>query len=231
VVAPAGDEARFLAKLPVSRMWGVGAKAEAQLRTAGIRTIGDLARASVARLESLLGSFGADAQKLARGEDDRPVVPDREAKTIGAEETFEDDLTERVDLEAHLLDQAARVARRLGKAGLSGRVVAVKLKYSDFTLRSRRVSLPEPVSDTDSIYQAARAQLDRFELAGRRVRLTGVAVADLVVGAPRLLFEDPEVEKRRRVQRTVDAIVDRFGASGVTRATLLAGEPPKPRKR
>jgi DNA polymerase-4 len=231
VIAPAGHEARFLAKLPVSRMWGVGAKAEAQLRTAGIRTIGDLAQASVARLESLLGSFGPGARKLARGEDDRPVVPDREAKTIGAEETFEDDLTERADLEARLLDQAARVARRLGKAGLSGRVVAVKLKYSDFTLQSRRVSLPEPVSDTDSIYQTARAQLDRFELAGRRVRLTGVAVADLVAGTPRLLFEDPEVEKRRRVQRTVDAIVDRFGASGVTRATLLAGEPPKPRKR
>jgi hypothetical protein len=80
------------------------------------------------------------------------------------------------------------------------------------------------VCDTDSIYEAARAQLERFELEGRRVRLTGVAVTDLVRGPPpRLLFEDARVEKRRRVQQAVDAITDRFGSMGVTRASILAG--------
>lgn len=231
VVAPAGEEAAFLAPLPVGRMWGVGAKAEARLQPAGIRTIGDLARASVARLESLLGSWGAEVQQLARGLDDRPVIPDREAQSIGAEETFEEDLTEREDLEAELLTQSARVARRLNKAGISGRVVVVKLKYADFTLKSRRASLPEPVCDTDSIYDAARAQLDRFDLAGRRVRLTGVSVTDLVQGPPpRLLFEDARVEKRRRVQQAVDAIADRFGASGVTRASILAKQSKGPKR-
>jgi DNA polymerase-4 len=227
VVVPPGGEARFLAPLALERMWGVGPKAAERLHEARLTTIGDLARAGPKRLEALLGSSGAHVAELARGVDAREVVPDRAAVSVGAEETFDDDLTERTDLEARLLEQAARVATRMSRANLCGAVVVVKLRYADFTLATRRLKLTEPVSDTDSIYEAALELLGRFELAGRRVRLTGIALTELREGPPpRLLFEDPKADKRRRLQHLVDQAEARFGHASVTRATLL-----EPRKK
>src|SRR5690606_7905824 len=113
VVVGPGEVEAFLAPLEVSRMWGVGPTAAARLRQSGFHTIGDLASAGGARLESLLGSWGREVHRLARGEDDREVVPDTPAKSVGAEETFERDLHRTSEILRHLLDQSARVARRL----------------------------------------------------------------------------------------------------------------------
>jgi DNA polymerase-4 len=142
--------------------------------------------------------------------------------SIGAEETFEEDLTQRSDLEARLLGQAARLAGRMSRAERCGRVIVVKVRYADFTLVTRRFKLAQPISDTDSIYERARELLDRFDLANRRVRLIGIAMTELIEGAPpRLLFEDPKTDKRRRLQELVDQVEGRFGHASVTRATLL----------
>jgi DNA polymerase-4 len=223
VVPPAGVEG-FLAPLPIERMWGVGPKTAARLRAAGLGTIGDLGRADPALLETVLGSWGADVRTLARGIDDRAVQPGYAAKSVGAEETFADDLTTRDALERRLLDQAGRVARRLLADDLCGRTVVVKVKYADFTLRTRRATLAEPVADTDSIYQAARRLLDRFALERRRVRLTGVAVAGLQPGPPpRSLFPDEAAERRYELERVAARVTDRFGEHGLVRATLLDG--------
>jgi DNA polymerase-4 len=223
VVVPPGGEREFLAPLPVERMWGVGPKATRRLHTAGIQTIGDLARADPGHLESLLGAWGAQVQFLANGMDDRSVQPGRAAKSMGAEETFDSDLRSRTELEARLLSQSQRVARRLWSAGLCGCLVVVKVKYADFTTRSRRVQLPEPVYDTDSVFAAAKQIFQNFTgIEGRGVRLTGVTVSDLRPGPPpRTLFADAHKERRQAVEEVSNAIRERFGRTSLTRATLL----------
>jgi DNA polymerase-4 len=221
VVVPADGVAEFLAPLPVERMWGVGPKASERLRAAGISRIGDIARASEGTLGRLLGpSWGSHVRELACGLDVREVDPERDAVSVGAEETFEEDLRSAADLERHLLSQAGRVAGRLHRAGLFGRVVMVKVKYSDFTLKTKRVTLAEPVADTDSIYRAARALLAQFDLH-RPVRLTGVAVSGLSEARPPTLFPDRRALRGDALERVAAELRGRFGADTLTRADLL----------
>ena len=226
VVVADGEIAAFLAPLPVERMWGIGPKTAPKMHSMGYRTIGDLARADEAALERLLGSWGTEVGRLARGEDARDVIPDGQAKSIGAEETYEEDLVGAEQIAPTLLDHAGRIARRLVRAHLSAHTVTVKVKYADFTLRTRRATLPEAVQDTDAIHRAAVELLARVPLEGRRVRLTGVSVSGIAEGSPApTLFRDERAEKRRRVEEVSARIADRYGDEGaVTRATLL-GKP------
>jgi DNA polymerase-4 len=226
VVVAEGEVAAFLAPLPIERMWGIGPKTAPKMHAMGYRTIGDLARADDATLERLMGSWGAEVGRLARGEDARDVIPDGQAKSIGAEETYEEDLVGAEQIAPTLLGHAGRIARRLIRAHLSAHTVTVKVKYADFTLRTRRATLPEPVQDTDAIHRAAVELLTRVPLEGRRVRLTGVSVSGISEGSPApTLFRDERAEKRRRVEEVAARIADRFGDEGaVTRATLL-GKP------
>lgn len=224
VVAP-GEERRFLAPLPIERMWGIGPKAAEAARQVGLRTIGDLASASASRLERVFGkSFGPAVSELARGIDPREVQPDRAAKSVGAEETFELDLTTREQLEAALLEQSARVARRLAAEGLAGEVVVLKIKLADFQLYTRRKTLQEPVGDTLAIHRAACELLAGLSLEGRRVRLTGVSVSGLSAEAerPRGLFPDVDAERRRRLEQVALAASTRFGEGALVRAGTLS---------
>jgi DNA polymerase-4 len=223
VLVPDDGVAEFLAPLPIERMWGVGPKTAPKMRALGYATIGDLTRGSTETLERVLGVWGIEVARLARGEDARDVVPDALAKSIGAEETYEEDLVGADAIAPTLLDHAARVARRLVRAGLSARTVAVKIKYADFSICTRRTTLPEPVQDTDGIHRAAIELLARMPLQGRRVRLTGVSASGISEGAPPpALFPDADAERRRRVEEVTARIADRFGDEGaVTRATLL----------
>jgi DNA polymerase IV len=219
------DIAAFLAPLPLERMWGVGPRAADRLRAAGLATLGDLARCPAPRLHDLLGpAWGEHVRLLAQGVDEREVVPGRAAESVGAEETVEEDIVGRAGIERWLLELSGRVARRLLKAGISGRAVVVKLKYADFTLRTRQTTFADPIGDTDSIYTCAKGLLGRFDLA-RPVRLVGVAVGDLTAerSAPNLsLF--PEVPaRRRRLEAVVAEVAERFGGKGLTRAALLDG--------
>jgi len=222
VVVKEGEVASFLAPLSIDRMWGIGPRAASHLREHGFETMGDLAQADEGRLERILGSWGKTVRRLAQGIDEREVVVGGAAKSIGAEQTFEKDLTKRVDVERHLLAQSRRIARRLVKAGLCGSVVVTKLKYADFTQRTRQRRLPEPVDDTDTIYEAAVSLLDRFPRGVDRVRLTGVAVSDLRDGPPPpVLFPDEKKLRREKVHRAVVELESRFGVKGLTRAALL----------
>ena len=224
VVVPERDARDFLAPLPIERMWGIGPKTAPHLRALGYRTLGDLADARPADLERHLGVWGTQVRALARGEDLRAVEPDGLAKTIGAEETFEQDLTRREQVERCLLDQAARVAQRLVAEGYSASTVVVKVKYADFTLRSRQLALAEPACDTLSIHRAACSMLDRFGLEDGlfRVRLTGIAAASLTEGPPpKLLFDDGRA-RGRKLEEVTAAIASKFeGESLLTRATQL----------
>jgi DNA polymerase-4 len=222
VVAP-GEVAAFLAPLPVERMWGIGPKTAPRMHALGCRTIGDLARKGEAALERVLGAWGVEVARLARGEDDRDVFPDALARSIGAEATYEKDLVEREAIGATLLDHAKRVARRLVRSGLAARTVAVKVKYADFTLRTRRATLPEPVQDTDAIHRAAMELLARVPLEGRRVRLTGVSASGIVRGgAPATLFPDAQADRRRKLEEVTVQIAERYDdEEAVTRASLI----------
>src|SRR5512142_1777955 len=188
VEVPEGRVAEFLAPLPVGRLWGVGKVTEAALRELGIATIGDLAATPEAVLASRVGSHGRELRALALGDDRREVVPDEEAKSIGAEETFEEDLRGAEALLPRLLEQCGRVARRLRGAGARGRTVTLKLKYADFTLVTRRCTLAAP-----TVYAAVKEDLSRADLR-RPVRLTGVSVSGFAgeeAEAQLGLFEPP----------------------------------------
>jgi DNA polymerase-4 len=220
VVVQPGETRAFLAALPVARLWGVGKVTGQALDELGIRTIGDLAAAPAALLADRVGRHGRDLQALARGEDPREVIPDEPARSVGAEETFERDRTGAQSLLPQLLEQSERTARRLRAAGLAGRVVTLKVKWADFTLATRRVTLPAPTDDGAVIYAAAREQLQRLDV-DRPVRLTGVSVSGLDGAAARQLplFEraDP---RRAALNDAVDAVARRYGPGAVRPATL-----------
>jgi DNA polymerase-4 len=236
VVVRPGEERSFLAPLPVERMWGVGQKTAPKMHALGYATLGDLARADEDALERAFGRWGAQMGRLARGEDDRPVVPDRQAKSIGAEQTYEEDLVGHDAVAATLLEHASRIARRLVRADISARTVTVKVKYASFQLVSRQITLPEAVQDTDAIHRAALAALERVPLEGKRVRLTGVSAGGIEDGPPQpTLFGDPRAPLRRAVEDVAAKIADRYGDERVlTRAALLEGaseELPRGRER
>jgi DNA polymerase-4 len=221
-VVSAGDEAEFLAPLPLGRMWRVGPKARVRLRHAGLRTIGDLAGADVRALEQLLGSWGPVARELARGLDDRPVIVGAPPKSLGSEATFEHDLTTTDALLKPILRQSMLVADRLVNKGLWAQVVTLKIKYGDHRIRTRQARLSRAVSDTDAIYHAAGELLGRFDALDSGVRLTGVSVSSLTKTPDPELFPDAERERRERLAATTRALRERFGSAGVTRASLIA---------
>jgi DNA polymerase-4 len=226
VVVEPSEVVSFLAPLPIERMWGIGPKTAPRMRALGYTTLGDLARADEKELERNLGSWGAEVARLARGVDARDVIPDALARSISAEQTYENDLVGSDAVRETLLEHASRIARRLVRSDLGAHGVALKVKYSDFTLRTRRTTLPDPVQATDAIHGAAVGLLAQLPLEGRRVRLTGVSATGLVeVRQQRSLFPDARAEKGRAIEQVAARIADRFDDErALTRASLL-GKP------
>jgi len=236
VEVPPGGVRAFLAPLPVGRLWGVGEVTEASLRRIGVATIGDLTRLPENALAAAIGPNHAHHLRLlALGEDPREVVPDEAAKSVGSEETFEDDVRDAKVLERSLLEHALRVGRRLRAHGQAGLVVTLKITYSDFTQVTRRVTLPEPTDDDRAIFEAARAQLARIE-PGRPVRLAGVSVSGFEGRAPKAQLDlfgaappggqggepaTPAADPRRkRLNAALDALAEKFGENAVRPADL-----------
>ena len=181
VVVPPGREARFLAPLAARRLPGVGPKAEERLRAAGIETIGDLAALTDDDLRRLLpGSVGAMLRDRARGIDPRGLELDVERVSISVENTFERDLVERERLHDELRGMAREVAEHLQKTGRTARTVTAKLRYADFSIRSRSTSLDVGIDDAEQIADLACRLLDRG-LRDRpgALRLVGVGVSGL----------------------------------------------------
>ena len=178
-VVPAGREAQVLAPLPVRRLPGVGAVTGQRLAGLGTTTIGDLAATDVRELVSVLGrANGSALHAFARGEDRRPVVSEREAKSVSAEETFATDLTDRRLLADQARRLADRVVARLGSSGLSGRTVTIKVRRYDFSTLGRSTTLPSPSSSAREITAAALGLLAQVDVADG-VRLLGVGVTGL----------------------------------------------------
>ena len=224
VVVPAGGAAAFLGPLPVGRVWGVGAKGEKRLHALGLRTIGQIAALPEDVIVGHLGESGRRLWQLAHGQDDRPVAPDRGAKSISTETTFPQDVGDREALRGWLLGLVEHLAGRLRHAGLRARTVELKARSSDFRTRHRAQALPEPSGSTDVLWQAAKELFDRG--VGRDLlplRLLGVGATRLTrgVAVQGELFDGGQREQRQALDRAVDAIRGRFGAAAIRRGSLL----------
>ena len=227
VVYP-GTERAFLAPLPVRTMSGVGAAAEKVLKAHGIRTLGDMAAADAALLKRVFGKNGEMMRERALGADRSPVVVDDEVKSVSNEVTFAEDLTDRESIEAALATIAAKVGRRLRRKGLTGRTIAIKVRYDDRSVHSVQRQLPAPTDDDLAFTPVLYAMIDDLWEPGMKIRLLGVAVTHFETeenGQESLfdasLFDESKAEeaaplieddtKRRRLIENLDALRDRFG--------------------
>lgn len=223
------EEARaFLAPLPVARLWGAGPRTVERLESLGYRTIGDVARADPARLAAELGRQGEHFHRLALNDDPRPVVPERDTKSIGYENTLERDLRGAVEIRPHLRRAADEVGRRLRRAGLRARGVRIKLKTAGFRLFTRQMRLSEATDVAEVIYAAADALLAQLELV-EPVRLVGVTGYDLTEeAAAQLDLFASATPRRRALEATLDRVREKFGDAAVQRADDLdAADPPR----
>lgn len=227
-IVPFGGEQAFLAPLSVRRLWGVGPKTASRLEALGLDTIGRIATADPAWLRSRLGSLGEHVLALALANDDRPVQPDREAKSAGSEETLAEDVRGRNAVEALLLPHCERVARHLRRDGVRARGVRVKVRYQDgFELATRDHRVGTPFDDSDTLRREAVRLLDRLDLA-RPIRLVGIAAFDLTTdpaGQGDLFGEGPA--RRSRLEHAMDALRARLGDK-VGRAALAEPAPREP---
>ena len=180
-IAP-GEEAAFLAPLPVGRLWGVGPKTAARLQGLGITAIGQVAALEDAQAHAIFGSWGLQLRDLARGIDTRSVEPERETKSISTEITFEYDVREEQRLLEVLREEAIEIAEKLEREDCSASTVGVKIKRADFSVLGRQTHLSEPTREARVIYRAAVHCLGRAELNGTPVRLLGLRVASLTPG-------------------------------------------------
>jgi DNA polymerase IV len=175
VVAPERIE-KFLQGLPVDALWGVGPVTAARLREKGIEKLTDVRARSVEELTAIVGMHAEWLVELAHGRDDRPVEPNRPAKSAGSEETYAADL-ESLDEIRREIDQLARgVAAWLGTKGKTARTVTIKVRYSDFTTVTRSQSAPLATADANDIAARALTLLDKTEAGRRPIRLLGVSV-------------------------------------------------------
>jgi DNA polymerase IV len=222
----------FLDPLPVERLWGVGKQSSKVFQQLGIRTIGQLRQRPIDTLQSRFGSSGEHLWNLAHGIDDRAVVPEREAKSISHETTFEHDITDMEVLRAWLVDLTEQVGCRLRRHGLRGRTVHLKVRFADFSLITRSETVPEPTDITHELWLTAD-ELLRQRLPPRHlpVRLVGMGVSGLddsgtVQG---LLFDRKERQKQARLDTVADQLKDRFGTEALRRGSSLErGVKPKP---
>jgi DNA polymerase-4 len=222
VLYPA-DYATRLDPLPIAVIPGIGPQTQKSLDAVAVRTVRDLRTAPDRLLTPVFGRYTQNAVERAAGIDERPVLAARAEKSISAEETFDTDLVDKAAMEVELLRLAERTTTRLRKHGLGAGTVQVKIRRSDFTTCTRQRSIKPPASSTDQIYAIAcdllRTWLERN--AGARIRLLGVGGSNLAPVQQADLFANNTAEPVSRVDKTVDAIRDRFGTNSLERASTL----------
>jgi DNA polymerase-4 len=223
-VVPPGEEAAFLAPLPIRELWGVGPKTAEKLHRIGVQTIGELAQQPEATLVRMFGKTGADLAQRSKGIDTRPVETEQVTKSISSEITFARDVRDEGTLRRTLRRLSDQVAFRTRRADLSGRTVSIKLRWSDFTTVTRQVTLPHPVNQDSEVYASALALFERYWVRGRPVRLIGVAISGFDAPLRQLsLWEAAPREQQHdlRLQSTLDALKNRFGESVIKRGSTL----------
>ena len=225
VVVPRDEVVTFVQQLPVGALWGVGDRTEETLLRLGLHTVADIAHTPLETLRRALGdSAGPHLHDLAWGRDPRGVEPVRRERSIGSDETFEFDVDDPVQIHRHLLKLSDRTAARVRAAGMLGRTVTIRVRFSDFTTITRSRTLRDPTDVSREIYETARGLYDALGLQRARIRLVGVRMEGLVegAGAPiQGLLDEPE-QGWREADRAVDRASARFGAGSVRPASLIS---------
>ena len=208
---PFGQEAEFLANLPVRALWGIGQKTAARLAPLGIKTIGDLVLLPESELVSLFGKTGIEMSRHARGIDDRPVITSHVIKSISQETTFPRDISDTDVLRRTLFQLAEGVGYRLRKSGMAGSTVKIKIRWPDFTTITRQITLNHLTSQDGEIFKAASELFLKEWKPGKPVRLLGVGLGNLGKPARQIGLWEGSEPKEARLQRAIDDLRDRYG--------------------
>lgn len=245
LLIPRSATIAFLHGLPVGALWGVGEKTRARLAKQGIETVGELADAGPERLARILGrAHGTHLYRLAMGQDPRPVQTSREEKSIGKEETFFEHVADRGKLEKILLAQAHATARRLRRARLTARTVAIKVRFADFTTITRSTTFARPTDLAADLYAGAKHLFDSIAVSDEGLRLLGLRAEQTVdprEGVQLALGADSDGEawdfggqtdegmhqafgvnpRLERAEAALDRIRDKFGPSFAGPGSLI----------
>lgn len=216
------DTVPYLHSLPVEALWGIGGKTAEVLARLGIHTVADLAHTPDSTLQRTLGASGLHAKALSWGIDQRRVTPEREEKSVGAEETFGVDVTDDAVLRRELLRLAHRVATRLRSGGVEAGTVSLKLRYADFSTLSRSRGLTVPTDSAQVLFEEGARLLAGLGPRPQSVRLIGLRGERLVRGggAVQLSLERRD-DNWRTAEHALDAVAERFGRSSLKPASLL----------
>ncbi|MDO9543157.1 MAG: DNA polymerase IV [Kiritimatiellia bacterium] len=217
---------KFLAPLPVTKMWGIGKVTGARLEKKGIRTIGQLQALDLGALERLFGKAGAaDIADLARGRDSRPVMTHWEEKSISNEHTFAHDEADIERVRQHLLELAEEVGGRLRKSGKLARTAQIKVRFGDFSTITRQTSFPAAFNGDRELIACALALFERGRVK-RAIRLVGFGVSNLVapdqaVPAQQELFAElsgrGQAGRNKKLDQAVDALRHSVGRDAIKR--------------
>jgi DNA polymerase-4 len=215
----------FLDPLSISRVWGIGPKTQKKFTRLGVQTIAQLRQLDLKLLQSQIGDSAQHFYNLARGIDNRPVVPDRIAKSVSHEHTFPVDIYDEEVLSAWLHELADLVGRRLRRHDIFSKTVQLKLRYDDFETITRRKTIPATHS-TQTLFETASQLLSGIDRHSRGVRLIGLGTSNLSRSAPRQLslFDQEDKNKQSRVDEISDSIRDRFGQQSLNRGSNLEHE-------
>ncbi|MBE7187381.1 DNA polymerase IV [Jatrophihabitans endophyticus] len=226
LVVPAARVLDFLHPLPVTALWGVGARTNESLGRLGIRTVHDLAETPPDTLRRAVGAAAAEhLAALAAGIDPRRVEPDEVEKSISSDRTLDEDLTAEADVRRELLRLSEDVGTRVRARGFVARTVGIKIRYADFRTVTRVRTLPSWTNSTAQIYETATELYRSLNLDRPRIRLVGVKCEGLreAAEAPEQLALDVSTTAPtpRRADRAIDALRARFGSDAITSGTLL----------
>ncbi|MCP4668771.1 MAG: DNA polymerase IV [Deltaproteobacteria bacterium] len=215
----------FLDPLPIKKMWGVGKVTQKALARLNIRTFRDLSHMSAEVLEQRLGKQGLKMHELALGIDERDVVPDHDAKSMGHEETFAIDITDMDLARKELLSLSNRVARRLRLNRATGKTITLKVKYGDFVQITRSTTLPKSTDDGQEIYAVVLALLEKTQVGKRPVRLLGISLSHLSLlhseGQLSLFDHNGLIQKRKNLNKALDSLYEKHGYNSIRPGTLL----------
>lgn len=234
LVVPADGVLDFLHPLPVHALWGVGERTAATLTRLGLKTVGDLANLPLAALRNAVGAASSThLHELAWGRDPRRVSPQEPDKSIGAEETFETDVTDLALIHRELLRLSERAATRLRASGHVGRTVSIKVRFADFTTINRSRTLPAATDVTHEVYETARALYDALGYDAARIRLVGVRIEGLASAdsTPRQLVLGQRERGWREAEQAMDEAARRFGRAVVRPGSLVGPTGPSVRPR
>jgi DNA polymerase-4 len=218
VVHP-GEEAKFLAPLPIDEMWGIGPKTAIQIRKLGIFTIGDIVKVPEEKLIRCLGKYGYSLAKYARGIDDRSVEESDGIKSISCETTFYEDVADENQLINTLLNLSRKIGYRLRKNGFGGFTIRLKIRWPDFQTQTRQQTFLQPTNQDSVIFTAEKTLFYQIWNKGLKVRLIGIAVSQLTEHFQQLSLFDQKDEKEQKLLKAVDELHHKFGEKVIYRGS------------